>query len=107
MWENLAARTITATDTAMKTPVYTVGLMNNTVRAMTVAMSVTKHDAMSNLPTSVPDRLVSISTEYTTASDVVDRAVPGSQRRFETPLGTKISKEKHPDERHQKGEETD
>ena len=39
------ARTITTTDTTMKTPVYTVGLMNNTVRAMTVAMSVTKHDA--------------------------------------------------------------
>ncbi len=75
MWENFVASTTTINDTAINTAVYRVGVMNSTVRAMTVAMPVTKIDAMSSLPTLVPDRLVSTSTEYTIAIDVVDKAV--------------------------------
>jgi len=39
-------------------------------------MSVTKVDAMISLPICVFDKFVSTRTEYTTASEVVDNAVP-------------------------------
>ena len=67
---------MTINDTTMNTDVYIVGLRNNTLNAMAVPISVKNVDAIKSLPTCVFDRPVSTSTEYTTASEVVDNAVP-------------------------------
>lgn len=67
---------INATETAANGISHQLGWMNSTLSAATVPRSVTNVALMISLPMRVAFSPVSTSTAYTTASDVVDNAIP-------------------------------
>ena len=73
---SLGSPKISATETTANGTIQIVGLMNSTVRPVTVAMSVTKVADISRFPTSSPLNPVSTRTAYTTARLVVESASP-------------------------------
>lgn len=74
--EYFAARMMTIMDTTIKSSVYKSGLMKIILNAKAVDMSVINVAANIVLIKFESRFSVSISTEYTTASEVVDSAIP-------------------------------
>ena len=75
-FEYLAARAMTAMEITMKRMVYRSGFMKIMLSAKAVDRSVTKVAAKIIFTRSEFDISVSISTEYTTAREVVESAIP-------------------------------
>src|SRR5207248_10807090 len=81
-WANLGSAKIRASETARKTGNQMFGLMKMAERASAVQKSVTKVALIRSFPTFVSVSLRSTRTAYTTASEVVERAVPAVSDAF-------------------------